>query len=103
MRVQATCICAPGERPRVRIDGQLYLVDTPSLSDGELRDYLFSMLNDTQTDRFDRTHELDFSFSLPGVTRMRFNLFIQQSTLCASIRMIPQKIPTYGRHLSAEA
>lgn len=83
-----------GQRPRLRIDGELYQLKGDPTSVDALRGYLYGMLNADQIERFERTKELDFSHSLAGVSRMRFNLFIQQGMLCASIRLIPEKIPT---------
>lgn len=83
-----------GHAPRLRIDGDLYQLDSPPISEEELRNLLYSLLTPGHIERFERSHELDFSCSLSGVTRMRFNLFIQQSTLCASIRLIPDEIPS---------
>jgi twitching motility protein PilT len=83
-----------GQRPRVRIDGELYQLDVPASTEEGLRGFVDSMLTPAQVERFDRTHELDFSHTLPGVTRMRLNLYIQQGMDCASVRLIPEKIPT---------
>jgi twitching motility protein PilT len=83
-----------GERPRVRIDGELYMVQSEPTMEEKLRPFLNSMLTPAQVDRFSRTLELDFSHTLAGVSRMRFNLFIQQGMLCTAVRLIPEKIPT---------
>lgn len=83
-----------GQPPRVRIDGELYLVDGPPTSDESLRSFVYAMLNPAQIERFERSLELDFSHSFANITRSRFNLFIQQGMLCASARLIPEVIPT---------
>ena len=83
-----------GQPPRVRVDGQLYPLGGEPVTHDILEAFLYGMLDTTMTDRFERTRELDFSFSLAGVTRMRFNLYIQQGVLSASIRLIPERIPT---------
>ena len=83
-----------GQLPRVRIDGDLYQPDGTTLSEEELRGFLHDMLSPPMLERFERTRELDFSCSLPGSSRMRFNLFIQQGMMCASIRLIPERIPS---------
>ncbi len=81
-------------RPRIRLDGQLYQLEGDALSEAELRHFLYSMLSPAQVERFEKTRELDFSHSLTGSARMRFNLFVQQGVLCAAIRLIPSRIPT---------
>ena len=83
-----------GQKPRIRIDGELYQLEGSPISEEKLRAFLLSMLNAVQVERFERTKELDFAHTLPGVSRMRFNLFVQQGMLCASVRLIPEIIPT---------
>ncbi|MCX7717313.1 MAG: type IV pilus twitching motility protein PilT [Candidatus Sumerlaeaceae bacterium] len=83
-----------GQSPRVRIDGELYKLGEDWITADELRRFLESILTDQQVERFERTHELDFAYSLTGVTRMRINLYVQQGRVCASIRLIPERIPT---------
>lgn len=83
-----------GERPRVRIDGELYEVEGPIVTEESLRSFLYALLGPDQIERFERTHELDFAHTFHGVTRTRFNLYIQQGKLCASTRLIPEVVPT---------
>jgi twitching motility protein PilT len=83
-----------GSRPRLRIDGELYQLEGHTTTEEDLRDFLHGMLTPAMLERFERTRELDFSYSLPGASRMRFNLFIQQGTMCAAIRLIPERVPT---------
>jgi twitching motility protein PilT len=82
-----------GQRPRVRIDGELYQLEGDTTNEEELRSFLFNMLTPTQLERYERTLELDFSHTLPGVSRMRFNIYLQQGMLCSSIRLIPEIVP----------
>ncbi|MBX7246680.1 MAG: type IV pilus twitching motility protein PilT [Candidatus Sumerlaeaceae bacterium] len=83
-----------GHRPRMRIDGELYKLKGDPISHEDLEAFLYGLLRQPQIERFENTHELDFSYALPAVSRMRFNLYIQQRKLCASIRLIPENIPT---------
>lgn len=83
-----------GHSTRVRIDGELYTLSDPPITEVVLRSFLLGMLNAQQVERFERTHELDFAATLPGVSRMRFNLFVQQGMLCTSVRLLPERIPT---------
>ncbi len=83
-----------GQRPRVRIDGELFQLDGPAITEDDLRAFVVGMLNASQIERFERTHELDFAHSADGVSRMRLNLFVQQAMLCASIRLLPEAVPS---------
>lgn len=82
------------QRPRMRVDGDLYTVRSEPVGEEDLRGFLYTMLSPAQVEKYERTRELDFAHTLRGVTRMRFNLFVQQGQLCASIRLIPERIPT---------
>lgn len=83
-----------GQCPRVRIDGELYTLSGPPTTQEELRSFLLATLNAQQIERFERTRELDFASTLPGVSRMRFNLYVQQGMLCTSVRLLPELIPS---------
>src|SRR5688572_5911278 len=65
-----------GQRPRLRIDGELYQLESNPTSEADLRDFLHGMLTPAMVERFERTHELDFSSSLPSASRMRFNVYV---------------------------
>lgn len=83
-----------GRRPRIRIDGDLFELDTQPTSEDSLRAFLYGLLSKPQIERFEKTLELDFSHSAPGISRTRFNMYVQQGMLCAAARLIPEKIPT---------
>ncbi len=83
-----------GNPPVLRIDGQLMVVDLPSLDKEATRDLIYSMLNDEQKAIFEQDKELDFSFSLQGMDRFRINIHFQKSNVEAALRRVPRKIPT---------
>jgi len=83
-----------GQKPRLRTDGELHVVEEAILSDEQIRTFLYEMLTKEQIERFERTRELDFSFAIPNLCRMRINLYVQRGQFCASLRVIPNHIPT---------
>jgi len=80
--------------PVLRIDGQLVIIDMPSLDKEATRNLIYNMLNDEQKAIFERDKELDFSFSLKGMDRFRVNVHLQKGNTEASLRRVPRKIPT---------
>jgi len=64
----------------------------PVLDDARLRTILREAVNETQWNRFDTEHDLDFATALAGVGRFRGNLFMQEHGVAAVFRMIPEKI-----------
>ncbi|MCX7625334.1 MAG: type IV pilus twitching motility protein PilT [Candidatus Sumerlaeaceae bacterium] len=91
-----------GQPPRVRIDGALYQVEGPPTTEESLRTFVYSLLVPEQIERFERTHELDFAHTFTGITRARFNLYVQQGMLCVSARLIPERVPTMKEILLPE-
>jgi twitching motility protein PilT len=88
-----------GRQPQVEVDGQLVPVNFPGLP--RLTPYQTEMiaLHMLRGDR-DMTRTLvqngsvDISYSIPGKTRFRVNVFSQRGTYAIVLRVIPEGIPT---------
>ncbi|MCE5228267.1 type IV pilus twitching motility protein PilT [bacterium] len=80
--------------PRLRIDGELMQVK--GLLPGEQMMWRFfqKMMQRELVQRFERSHEVAFSYSLKGVCRMRINLYVERGAFCAAIRLVPERIPS---------
>jgi twitching motility protein PilT len=83
-----------GQKPRLRIDGELFVVEDDAPTDEQIRTILYEMLSQEQIERFEQTRELDFSYAIPDLCRLRINLYLQRGEFCASLRVIPNHIPT---------
>lgn len=85
----------PGERPKVRIDGEIAEADsTGALSADETLQLAYSVVTEEQRKRFEAGDELDFSFGLPGLARFRGNLYRERGRAAMAVRVIPFDIPT---------
>lgn len=82
-----------GTPPVLRIDGKLLLSKMPPLTREEMKKMIYSMLSDSQKEKFEKDFELDFSLSLPGLDRFRANVHIQRGSVEAAFRRIPVFIP----------
>jgi twitching motility protein PilT len=80
--------------PFFRVDGQVIPVKLPPLAREETKELCYSLITEEQKVVFERTNELDFSFTVKGLSRFRANFFIQQGAVAAAIRTIPFKILT---------
>src|SRR3954469_10250336 len=85
-----------GERPKLRIDGDI----TNSSADSELnpKDTLqlaYSVLTEQQKKRFELDDELDFSFGIQNLARFRGNVFKQRGCVSMVVRQIPFAIKTF--------
>jgi len=83
-----------GESPILRIDGRLMRTQLPVVTKDETKRLIYSILNDTQKEEFERNWELDFSLNLPGLDRFRVNVHLQRQSVEAAFRRIPQVIPS---------
>ena len=84
-----------GSPPGLRIRGQLVPIeDMKPLSPRDTQEMILNLLSEEQRKRFETELELDFAYSIPGVSRFRANVFQQRNSLGAVFRVIPIKIPT---------
>ncbi len=84
-----------GEPPVMRIHGLLRRVpQMPALTDRDMYDTLYMILNEDRRSRFEQNMELDMSYAVPGLARFRVNLFRQQGHIGAVMRVIPFVIKT---------
>ena len=81
--------------PHMRLDGALMPVDKEILDTGLAKGLVYSILTDEQKAKFERDKELDFAFSIQGVSRFRVNVFFQRGCVGAAIRALPFKIMSF--------
>jgi twitching motility protein PilT len=88
---------AVGSPPLMRINGELTPMPYPLLKPATLQPLIYSILTDIQITVFERHWELDFSYSLPGVSRFRVNVHKQRGSVGSVFRMIPSDMPTLDK------
>jgi twitching motility protein PilT len=82
-----------GAYPMIRTRGELYpLEDFPKLDRATLQRSLYAILTQKQRETFEEHLELDLSYSLPGRSRFRVNIYRQRESLGAAFRTIPYEI-----------
>ncbi|HOO59259.1 MAG TPA: type IV pilus twitching motility protein PilT [Candidatus Mcinerneyibacteriales bacterium] len=85
-----------GKPPVVRVDGTLQEIpNMPILSPQHTQALVYSILTDAQKKQFEETNELDFSFSVKGVSRFRGNVFRQRGAVGMAVRTIPFEIKPF--------
>ncbi len=84
-----------GLPPMVRVDGDLVGLPFEPLSSQDTRRLIFECLSDDNIEKVEETHELDFGYSVKGLARFRFNVYMQRNSFAAALRAIPTKIPTF--------
>jgi twitching motility protein PilT len=82
-----------GAPPTVRVNGTLhYLPDYDCLEPQDTAMLVRAAVSDEQWSHFERHHELDFAYSIEGVSRFRVNLYTQRGSCGAAFRAIPHDI-----------
>lgn len=84
-----------GLPPMVRVDGDLVGLPFEPLTSQDTRRLIFECLTDENIEKVEETHELDFGYSVKGLARFRFNVYMQRNSFAAALRSIPTKIPTF--------
>jgi twitching motility protein PilT len=84
-----------GSPPGLRIRGEIHPVENcDPLTPKDTQDLILALLSEEQRRRFDAELELDFAYSIPGLSRFRCNVFQQRNSMGAVFRCIPLSIPT---------
>lgn len=87
-----------GSPPGIRQRGEIVQVEnTKVLMPRDTQSMLLSLLSEEQRKRFETELELDFAYSIPGLSRFRANIFQQRNSMGAVFRVIPIQIPTFDQ------
>ena len=82
-----------GVPPQIRLNGALEpQKDLAPLAPDDARRLIYGGLTAAQRQRFEELRELDVSFGIEGVARVRANVFRQRGTVAAVYRLIPTAI-----------
>jgi twitching motility protein PilT len=84
-----------GSPPMVRVRGRLApLEDYPALTPTETREIVYSILSNSQRQKFENDWQLDFAYQIPGRARFRVNAYFQRAAVSAAFRLIPFQVTT---------
>jgi twitching motility protein PilT len=84
-----------GSPPGLRLRGELVAVENvKTLTPRDTMEMILNLLSEEQRRKFETELELDFAYSIPGVSRFRANVFQQRNSMAAVFRVIPLHIPT---------
>jgi len=83
--------------PQIRIDGRMVPLKLAPLDASQTRWLCYGVMTDQQKHRLEEDLEVDFSFSLQGVSRFRANIFNQRGATAGVFRAIPEKIKNFDQ------
>ena len=79
--------------PMLRVDGRLRPVPGAAMwNQDEVMAAVRGLMTEEQQETFDKNHELDFAYALPGGTRFRVNCYQQRGATGAAFRIISTTI-----------
>jgi twitching motility protein PilT len=82
-----------GAPPMVRARGRLARMEGyPVLTPTDTREIVYSILSDSQRQKFENNWQLDFAYSIPGKARFRVNAYFQRGAVGAAFRLIPFEV-----------
>jgi twitching motility protein PilT len=84
-----------GLPPMLRVDGNLVQTTYGKLTPELCQKLVYSVLTDEQKQKFESTNELDLSFGIKDLGRIRMNVFRQRGSIAAALRSIPTKPPSF--------
>lgn len=74
--------------------GQIESSGLPVLQELDVRKLVYARLDSDHRDQFERDHELNVSYTVPGITRIRQNVYLQRGGIATTCRLIPLVVPT---------
>ena len=83
-----------GNPPLYRKDGDIVPIgDDAIITPAQMKELLYAITPKKYQKEFEETHDSDFSYELPGVSRFRCNIFMDNVGIGGVFRTIPTKIP----------
>ncbi|WP_059171291.1 type IV pilus twitching motility protein PilT [Bacillus sp. FJAT-27445] len=83
-----------GIPPVFRINGELRKLDAAALRPEDTEEMARAIIPDNKWGAFKEKGELDFSYSIPGLSRFRVNTYHQRNCIAMALRTVPSRIPT---------
>ncbi len=83
-----------GTAATIRVDGRLIPLDEPIPSQKDIETVMEQILTPKQRKHFEDSREIDFAFSIPGLSRFRSNFYQQRGTIAMALRQVPFGVPS---------
>jgi len=80
------------EPPVFRIHGDLRRTNFPVLEAEQIKTLMYDIMGPERTARYERELECDLAYAIKGLARFRVNIFKQQGSVGAVMRLIPIRV-----------
>ncbi|MDH4179112.1 MAG: type IV pilus twitching motility protein PilT [Armatimonadota bacterium] len=82
------------EPPVFRIHGDLRRTNFPVLQPEQIKAIVYEIMGPERIARYERDLECDLAYAIKGLARFRVNVFMQQNSVGAVMRLIPIRVQT---------
>jgi twitching motility protein PilT len=83
-----------GSPPMLRLHGDLHPIEYAPLTSDVIVGLLAEIMSEDQILRYQALEEVDFAYEVPGVVRLRCNVYQQAHGMAAAFRLLPTRILT---------
>lgn len=83
--------------PSMKVQGNMKPMTSQKLTGEVARELAHALMNERQREEFAKELECNFAISLPGISRFRVNVFVQQQNVGMVIRTIVNEIPDLAK------
>ena len=83
-----------GSPPMLRLHGDLQPIEYAPLTSDVIVGLLAEIMTEDQMMRYQALEEVDFAYEVPGVVRLRCNVYQQTHGMAAAFRLLPTRILT---------
>jgi twitching motility protein PilU len=83
--------------PSIKLQGNMQPLGTQKLTGEVTKQLAHAVMNETQREEFEKEFECNFAMSVPGVSRFRVNVFMQQRQVGMVIRTIAAEMPSFEK------
>jgi twitching motility protein PilT len=83
-----------GAPPMVRVHGEIQPIPYEELTREVNELLLFEIMDAATRSRYEEVKDVDFSYEVPGVVRVRCNIYEQSKGVAGAFRVLPNTIPT---------
>lgn len=81
--------------PLIRLNGELMPVSEEKLTPSVMHNIVSSLLSDEQKKKFENDCDIDFAFSVEGLSRFRVNVSMERGNPSIVLRVIPTKVKSF--------
>ena len=83
-----------GAPPMIRISGEIEPVPHEEMTRDVVEMLLYEIMDEDVRARYERDKDVDFAYEVPGVVRVRCNVYEQYLGMAGAFRVLPSGIPT---------